>query len=80
MNKSTIKYLGRQGHSDVTVYKFDNTQEDQQRAKEVLSQGKAPIGPRPDVPGISYVLPTNVPSNTYPYGEGKIFRKDIYHE
>ena len=80
MDKSTIKYLGSQGHSDVTVYKFNNTQEDQKLAKDVLNQGKAPIGPRPDVPGISYVLPTNIPLNTYPAGEGKIFRKDTYHE
>ncbi len=80
MKKLIVKYLGKEGHSNVNVYKFDNTKEDQQLAKEILAEGKAPIRLRPDVPGISYALPVGVPAYYYSPYENKKFRKENYHD
>lgn len=79
MQKKVINYRGKDGHSDIVVYKFDNTAEDQKLAQDVSNKGKAPIGVRPNVPGLSYVLPTSIPAYYYSQYENKKFRKDGYN-
>ena len=56
--------------SDVTVYKFDNTSEDQKKARELLASGKAPITKRTEGT-LTYILPQDVPRGTYELGEFK---------
>lgn len=74
MDKSVVKVRSKYA-SDCTVYKFDNTPEDQKKARELLASGKAPITPRTEGT-LSYVLPQGVPRNTYDLGEFKQKEKD----
>ena len=69
METKTIKVRKRDA-SDVTVYKFDNTPEDQKKARELLASGKAPITKRTEGT-LTYILPQDVPRDTYELGEFK---------
>ena len=64
MEKEIIKYRGNEGHSDITVYKFDNTEQDQTQAQNLLVEGKSRnmhiYGPT-----LQYIVPQGVPLNTY---------------
>lgn len=61
--------------SDVTVYKFDNTKEDQKKARELLASNKAPITKRTEGT-LTYILPREVPRDTYDLGEFNQKEKD----
>ena len=67
MEKEIIKVRKRDA-SDVTVYKFDNTPEDQKKARELLASGKAPITKRTEGT-LTYILPREIPRDMYELGE-----------
>ncbi|MBL6729246.1 MAG: hypothetical protein ISP79_06570 [Methylophilaceae bacterium] len=78
--KKTIKYLGTENHSDITIHSFSNDEESQLKAKELINTGKSKIAPRPNVTGITYVLPEDISLNTYEAVENKIFIKESSNE
>jgi hypothetical protein len=67
MKKETVKVRVKWA-SDVTVYKFDNTPEDQKKARELLASGKAPMT---KTQTLGYILPQDIPRDTYDLGEFK---------
>lgn len=64
MKKEVVKYRGKDGHSDVTVYKFDNTEQDQVQAQNLLVEGKS-VNMHIYGPTLQYIVPASVPLNTY---------------
>jgi hypothetical protein len=74
MKKEIIKVRKRDA-SDVTVYKFDNTPEDQKKARELLASGKAPITKRTEGT-LTYILPREVPRDLYDIGEFQQKKED----
>ena len=78
--KKTIKYLGTENHSDITIHSFSSDEESQLKAKELINTGKSKIAPRPNVTGITYALPEDISLNTYEAVENKIFVKESYDD
>lgn len=72
MKKEIIK-VRKQGNSGLVIYKFDNTPEDQKKARELLASGKAPMT---KTKTLGYILPQDVPSNLYDLGEFKQKEED----
>lgn len=64
MKKETVKYRGKDGHSDITVYTFDNTEQDQTQAQNLLVDGKS-VNMHIYGPTLQYIIPDSVPLNTY---------------
>lgn len=64
MKKETMKYRGDDGHSDITIYKFDNTEQDQTQAQNLLVDEKS-VNMHIYGPTLQYILPQEIPLNTY---------------